>query len=184
MKDRRVEAFERVLSRRRQGDRKLNAALAGLRGESQALAGALRERRDAADAQRTELRSQDGKIDAMFSGDRFRADDLLMLREYRSYAAERHAALQSQAEQAQRALDAKEAEIAEARAQILRNRARINIYDKRRDALAKSIARAAEDAQDDESAESFRPRAGVSRRLRNEDGRCVLRRGASHPSKF
>ncbi|TKC86935.1 type III secretion system protein [Trinickia terrae] len=159
MKDRRVVAFERVLSRRRQLDRKLNSALAGLRGESQALAGALDERLGAVEAQAAELANQDGKIEAMFGGTRFRADELLKLRDFRSHAAEQHAALEAQAAQAQNALDRKEAEIGEARARILRNRARIDIYDKRRDQLVKAIELAIEDAQDEEASESRRPRA-------------------------
>lgn len=158
MKDQRVVAFERVLSRRRSLDRKLNSALAGLRGESQALACALDERRSALDAQAAELAQQDGKIEAMLGGTRFRADELLSLREFRSHAAEHHAALDAQAAQAQNALDAKEAEIGEARTRILRNRARIDIYAKRRDALVKAIELAIEDAQDEEASESRRPR--------------------------
>lgn len=157
MKDRRVVAFERVLSRRRQLDRKLNSALAGLRGESAALGGALEARREAVDAQAAEVAHQDGKIDAMLGGASFRADEFLKLREFRSHAAEYQAALQSQAEQAAQALAAKEAEIGAARTTILRNRARIDIYDKRRDALVKAIEVAIEDAQDEEASESRRP---------------------------
>jgi len=158
MKDRQVVAFERVLSRRRKLDRKLNSALTGLRGESQALAGALDERRGAADAQAAELANQDGKIDAMLGGTRFRADDLLKLRDFRSHAAEHHAALEAQAHQARAALDAKEAQIGDARTQILRNRARIEIYAKRREALIKKRELEIEDAQDDEVSETRRPR--------------------------
>ncbi|MEJ0003133.1 MAG: type III secretion system protein [Pararobbsia sp.] len=147
MKDRRVVAFERVLSRRRQLDRKLNSVLTGLRGEWQAIAGALDERRGAAEAQAAEVMHQDGKIDALLGGTRFRACELLSLREFRSHAAEHHAALESQAAQAQSALDAKAAQIGEARTRILRNRARIDIYAKRRDGLVKAIELAIEDAQ-------------------------------------
>lgn len=161
MKDRRVVAFERVLSRRRTLDRKLNAALAELRGESQALAGALEERQQAAAAQAAELSNHDGKIEAMLGGTRFRADELLSLRDFRSHAAEHHAALESQAAQAQNALDAKEAQVGEARTRILRNRSRIDIYAKHRGGLVKTIARALEDAQDEEASENRRPRAGT-----------------------
>jgi type III secretion system HrpB7-like protein len=156
MKDRRVVAFERVLSRRRQLDRKLNSALAGLRGESQALAAALEERRGAVEAQAVELANQEGKIDAMLAGTSFRADEYLKLCEFRSHAAERHAMLETQATQAHQALAAKEDEIGQARTNILRNRARIDIYDKRRDALVKAIELAIEDAQDEEASESRR----------------------------
>jgi type III secretion system HrpB7-like protein len=158
MKDRRVAAFEQVLSRRRTLDRKLNTALTGLRGESQALAGALDERQQALEVQAAKLANQDGKIEAMLGGTRFRADELLNLRDFRSHAAEHHAALESQAAQAQNALDAKEAEIGEARTRILRNRARIDIYAKRRDALVKANELALEDAQDEEASENRRPR--------------------------
>jgi type III secretion system HrpB7-like protein len=157
MKDRRVAAFERVLSRRRQLDRKLNSALADLRGESQALAAALEARRGAVQAHAAELAQHDGKIDAMLGGVSFRADEYLKLREFRSHAAEQHAMLESQAAQAEQALAAKEAEIGAARTRILRNRARIDIYDKRRDALVKAIELAVEDAQDEETSENRRP---------------------------
>jgi len=123
MKDRRVAAFERVLSRRRQLDRKLNAALGALRGELQALAGVLEECRAAV----------------------------------RAHAAEQQAMLEAQADQAAQALAAKQAQIGAMRTEILRNRARIDIYGKRRDALVKAIELAIEDAQDEETSESRRP---------------------------
>jgi type III secretion system HrpB7-like protein len=157
MKDRRISAFERVLSRRRQLDRKLNSALGLLRGESQALSGALEECRGAVDAHAVELAHQDGKIDALLGGASFRADDYLKLREFRAHSAEQQAMLEAQAQQAAQALAAKEAQIADARTQILRNRARIDIYDKRRDALVKAIELAIEDAQDEETSENRRP---------------------------
>jgi type III secretion system HrpB7-like protein len=159
MKDRRVLALERVLSRRRQFERKLNALLASQRAESSALSGALDERRSAADTQAGELARQDDKIDAMLDGTAFRADELLMLREFRSVAAERHAVLESEAAQAAAALAAKTAEIDGTRTTIVRNRARVDIYDKRRHALVKAIETAIEDAQDEEASESRRPRA-------------------------
>jgi type III secretion system HrpB7-like protein len=161
MKDRRVVAFERVLSRRHQQDRKLNTVLAGLRGESTALAGALGERVAAVEAQVAELARQYRKIDAMLGGRSFRADEYLALNDFRSQAAAHHAALETQAQQAQQALAAKEQQVGEARTQILRNRARIDIYDKRRDALIKAIELATEDAQDEEASESRRPRANA-----------------------
>jgi type III secretion system HrpB7-like protein len=159
MKDPRVVAFERVLSRRRQQDRKLNAALAGLRGESTALAGALGERVAAVTAQVEELARQDRKIDAMLGGVSFRADAYLTLNEFRAQTAAQQVALETQVQQAQQALDANEQRIGAARTQILRNRARIDIYDKRRDGLVKAIELAIEDAQDEEASESRRPRA-------------------------
>ncbi|MBN3825133.1 type III secretion system protein [Burkholderia sp. Ac-20384] len=153
MKDRKVIAFERVLSRRQQQDRKLNSALTGLVGESTMLADALAVRRDAADLQAAELAGHDGKIDAMLRGVRFRADDLLKLRDFRAHAAERHAALEAQADHAQAALDENAARIVDARAQILRNRARIDIYVIRRDRLVRNLELAIEDAEDDEISE-------------------------------
>ncbi|PMS22557.1 type III secretion system protein [Trinickia dabaoshanensis] len=157
MKDRRVAAFERVLSRRRQFDRKLNATLGLLRGESQALAGAFQERTSAVDAHAAELAHHDGKIGSLLGGASFRADEYLKLCEFRAHSAEQHAALEAQAAQAAQALAAKEAQIADARTQILRNRARIDVYDKRRDALVKAIELAIEDAQDEETSEMRRP---------------------------
>lgn len=157
MKDRRVAAFERVLSRRRQLDRKLNAALGGLRGELQALMGALDESRAAVRAHAAGLAAHDGKIDAMLGGVSFRADAYLKLREFRSHAAEQHAMLEARAAQAGQALAAKEAQIGALRTEILRNRARIDIYGKRRDTLVKGIELAIEDAQDEETSESRRP---------------------------
>jgi len=157
MKDRRVAAFERVLSRRRQLDRKLNAALGGLRGELQALMDALEESRAAVRAHAAELAAHDGKIDAMLGSVSFRADVYLKLREFHSHAAEQHAMLEAQAAQAGQALAAKEAQIGALRTEILRNRARIDIYGKRRDTLVKAIELAIEDAQDEETSESRRP---------------------------
>ena len=157
MKDRRVAAFERVLSRRRQLDRKLNAALGGLRGELQALIDALEESRAAVRAHAAGLAAHDGKIDAMLGSVSFRADAYLKLREFRSHAAEQHAMLEARAAQAAQALAAKEAQIGALRTEILRNRARIDIYEKRRDTLVKAIELAIEDAQDEETSESRRP---------------------------
>ncbi|CAG2352430.1 MULTISPECIES: type III secretion system protein [Burkholderia] len=157
MKDRRVAAFERVLSRRRQLDRKLNAALGGLRGELQALIDALEESRAAVRAHAAGLAAHDGKIDAMLGSVSFRADAYLKLREFRSHAAEQHAMLEARAAQAGQALAAKEAQIGALRTEILRNRARIDIYEKRRDTLVKAIELAIEDAQDEETSESRRP---------------------------
>jgi type III secretion system HrpB7-like protein len=157
MKDRRVAAFERVLSRRRQLDRKLNAALGGLRGELQALMDALDESRAAVRAHAAGLAAHDGKIDAMLGSVSFRADAYLKLREFRSHAAEQHAMLEARAAQAGQALAAKEAQIGALRTEILRNRARIDIYEKRRDTLVKAIELAIEDAQDEETSESRRP---------------------------
>jgi type III secretion system HrpB7-like protein len=163
VKDRRVVAFERVLSSRRQHDRKLNALLAEKRRESIALAGVLEERRGAVNAHAAELARQDAKIDAMLSGPSFRADEYLKLRDFRIQGAERHAMLEGQSDEAAQALAAKESEIVAARTEILRNRSRIDIYDKHRDALVKAIELAIEDAQDEEASESHRPRALVSR---------------------
>jgi type III secretion system HrpB7-like protein len=159
MKDRHVIAFERVLSRRRQLDRKLNTELGALREASRELAGVLETRLGELDAQAAELTRQDGNIDAMLTGTSFRADELLKLRDFRSHSAEKHATLEAQANEAERALAAKDAEIGEARTKILRNRARIDIYDKRREALVKAIELAIEDAQDEEASENRRPTA-------------------------
>jgi Bacterial type III secretion protein (HrpB7) len=158
MKDRHVLALERVLSRRRQFERKLNALLASQRAESGALSEALDERRSAADTQAGELARQDDKIEAMLGGAAFRADELLMLREFRSVSAERHAMLEAEAGQAAAVLAAKAAEIDDTRTKIVRNRSRVDIYDKRRHALVKAIETAIEDAQDEEASESRRPR--------------------------
>jgi hypothetical protein len=65
--------------------------------------------------------------------------------------------LEAQADQAAQALAAKQAQIGAMRTEILRNRARIDIYGKRRDALVKAIELAIEDAQDEETSESRRP---------------------------
>ena len=157
MKDRRIAAFERVLSRRRQLDRKLNATLAALRGELQLLAGSLEECVSAVNAHAAELTHHDGKIETMLGGTSFRADDYLQLCEFRAHATEQHAMLEAQARQAEQALAAKEAEMGAARTRILRNRARIDIYDKRRDVLVKAFELAVEDAQDEETSESRRP---------------------------
>jgi flagellar biosynthesis/type III secretory pathway protein FliH len=157
MKDRRVVALERVLSRRRERERKLDAALAAARAQARALETELAARREAAGREAAELERQDGKIDAMMGGNAFRADQLLMLREYRAVAAERHAALAAEAERARRALADGEAAVEAARGEILRNRARVDIYAKRRDTLVRALALTLEDAGDDESAESRRP---------------------------
>ena len=95
MKDRRVVSLERVLSRRKTLERKLNDALLVLRGEQQALEGALTQCRQAVDQQSLVLLEQ--------------------------------------------------------------NRARIDIYAKRRDKLCREIETAVEDAQDEEASESRRP---------------------------
>ncbi|WP_230469082.1 MULTISPECIES: type III secretion system protein [Burkholderia] len=146
-----------MLARRRQLDRKLNAALGGLRGELQGLMDALEESRAAVRAHAAGLAAHDGKIDAMLGGVSFRADEYLKLREFRAHAAEQHAMLEARAAQAGQALAAKEAQIGTLRTEILRNRARIDIYGKRRDTLVKAIELAIEDAQDEETSESRRP---------------------------
>jgi type III secretion system HrpB7-like protein len=159
MKDRRVTGLERVLSRRRAAERKLNRTLAALRGEWHAQRDVVDERRAAVRRQADALAQQDNRIDAMFGATTFRADALLMLREFRAVAAEQHAALEAEATRAQAALDAKQAQIDSTSAQIVRNRARIDIYGKRRDALVRAIEAALEDAQDEEASESRRPGA-------------------------
>jgi hypothetical protein len=157
MKNRRVIALERVLSRRRAHERKLNAALAARREQVLALETELSARSEAAGREADALRRQDGDIDAMMGGSTFRADQLLMLREYRAVAAERHAALAAETERARGALADGEAAVQAARGEILRNRARVDIYAKRRDALVRSLALALEDAADEEAAENRRP---------------------------
>ncbi|CAB3769502.1 type III secretion system protein [Paraburkholderia solisilvae] len=161
MKDRRVTGLERVLSRRRDAERKLSRALAALRGEWHAQRGVVDERRAAAERQAAALAQQDDRIDAMFSARTFRADALLMLREFRAVAAEQHTALEAEAANARAALDAKQAQIDTTSAEIVRNRARIDIYGKRRDALVRAIEAAIEDAQDEEASESRRPGARI-----------------------
>lgn len=156
MKDRRVGALERVLSRRRERERKLNAELAARRAQARALEAELAARRDAAGREADDLQRQDRKIDALVGGSTFRADQLLMLREYRAVAAERYAALAAEAERAREALANGEAAVAAARDDILRNRARVDIYAKRRDALVRALATALEDAADEETAENRR----------------------------
>jgi hypothetical protein len=157
MKDRRIVALERVLSRRRDRDRKLNAALAALRGQLGALQTALDERRAAACAQVEELDRQDGKIEAMLRGVAIRADALLLSRECRALAAQRHAALEAEAARAAAALAEQEAAVSAARGNVLRNRARIDIYGKRLDLLVRAREAQIEDAQDEETSENRRP---------------------------
>lgn len=157
MKDRRVAALERVLSRRRDLERKLNATLAARRAAARELETELAARRTAAADQAGELGRQDGKIDAMLGGRSFRADELLILREFRTVSAGRHAALEADAARAGQALAEGEAAVQTARGEILRNRARVDIYAKRCDALTKALAVAIEDAQDEETSENRRP---------------------------
>jgi type III secretion system HrpB7-like protein len=162
-KDRRVVAFERVLSRRRQLDRKLNAALCALRSEATVLRDIADAHRAAVEARDAELAQHDGKIDSMLAGTSFRANKLLMLREFRSHLAEHRATLEAQVLQAAQAVTQKEAEIAAVRANIVRNRARIDTYGERRDELVKAIELAIEDAQDEEASENRRPDANGAR---------------------
>ncbi|NRO98985.1 type III secretion system protein [Paraburkholderia sp. NMBU_R16] len=160
MKDRRVLALQRVLSRRERLGRKLETALASLRAESAELDTDLKQRQAAVEAQIAETKRQDGKIDAMIGGKSFRADQFLMLREHRTVLSDRKAMLQAEADRSAAALDAKLADVRKQSAQILQNRARIDVYDSRRKTLISAIETAIEDAQDEESSENRRPNTG------------------------
>lgn len=156
MKDRRVVSLERVLSRRKTLDRKLNDALLVLRGEQQALEGTLAQARAAVDQQTLVLLEQNRKLDEMM-GQAFQPDAYLRLREHQVAMAQRHAVLESQANEAAGHVASKQQQVAQGRAQIVQNRARIDIYAKRRDKLNRDIEIAVEDAQDEEASESRRP---------------------------
>ncbi|MEQ5842581.1 type III secretion system protein [Paraburkholderia acidicola] len=156
MKDRRVVSLERVLSRRKTLDRKLNDALLALRGERQALEGAVAECRNAADQQAEVVAEQDRKLDEMM-GQSFSPDAYLRLREHQIAMGDRHAQLQSETARAVAQVESKQAEIDQSRAKIVQNRARIDIYGERRDKLCQAINTAIEDAQDEEASESRRP---------------------------
>jgi len=158
MKDRRIVALARVLARRQRLDRTLNAELTERRREREALVAALDGARGDADAKAAELDRQDHRIDTMMSGNTpFRPDDLLRESDFRGVIRERWEALQAAAMQAQAALAAKDEEIRASRERILKNRARVEIYDARRTALLRAIDVATEDAQDEEASESRRP---------------------------
>ncbi|MFM0733729.1 type III secretion system protein [Paraburkholderia sediminicola] len=156
MKDRRVVSLERVLSRRKTLERKLNDALLVLRGEQQALEGALAQCRQAVDQQRLVLLEQNRKLDEMMD-QTFQPDAYLRLREHQVATAQRHSLLENQANEAANQVAGKQQQVAQGRAQIVQNRARIDIYAKRRDKLCREIETAVEDAQDEEASESRRP---------------------------
>lgn len=156
MKDRRVVSLERVLSRRKTLDRKLNDALLVLRGQRQALEQAVTECRDAVDRQSEVLAEQDRKVDEMIGG-AFRPDEFLRLREHQVDMANQHTMLQQNVARAESQVAGKQAEIDQGRAKIVQNRARIDIYGKRRDKLRQAIEIAIEDAQDEEASENRRP---------------------------
>ncbi|MGH8778291.1 type III secretion system protein [Paraburkholderia sp.] len=156
MKDRRVVSLERVLSRRKTLDRKLNDALLALRGEREALEQAVAESQSAADRQAEALAEQDRKVDEMIGG-AFRPDEFLRLREHQVDMAGRHTMMLQDVARAEAQVAGKQAEIDQGRARIVQNRARIDIYGKRRDTLCKAIEMALEDAQDEEASENRRP---------------------------
>lgn len=155
MKDSRVTALERVLSRRKKLDKKLSMALTALRTEQGQLDDVLAARRTAVDTHRIEVDRQGKKIDAMLTTT-FRADEFLILREFHATAVQQHVGLESEAEQAENAVSKKRHEIDLGKRAIVQNRARIDIYGGRRDSLCKGIELAAEEAQDEEAAESWR----------------------------
>jgi hypothetical protein len=157
MKDRRVIALERVLSRRRELERKLDAALAARRAALRELEAESAARRDAAARQADELGRRDETIDTLLGGAVFRADELLMQREFRAVCADRYAVLEAEAVKADQAVATGGAAVQAARDEILRNRARVDVYAKRRDALVKAFAVAREDAEDEEASENRRP---------------------------
>jgi chromosome segregation ATPase len=156
MKDRRLVSLERVLSRRETFERRLNRALLVLRDEHRVLEGALAECHSAAGRQTQVLVEQNSKLDEMM-GQPFRPDAFLRLREHQAAMAQRHAMLQNEVSSAAAQVDNKQREIDLARARIVQNRARIDIYGQRRDKLRREIEAAMEDAQDEEASESRRP---------------------------
>lgn len=156
MKDRRVVSLERVLARRKKLDRKLNDAVLVLRGEQQALEQMHAQCREAVDQQSLVLVEQNRKIDEMM-GQAFQPDAYLRQREHQVAMAQRHAMLENQANDAASQVAAKEQEVVQGRTRIVQNRARIDIYAKRRDKLSREIEIAIEDAQDEEASESRRP---------------------------
>jgi hypothetical protein len=156
MKDRRVVSLERVLARRKKLDRKLNDAVLVLRGEQQALEQMHAQCREAVDQQSLVLVEQNRKIDEMM-GQAFQPDAYLRQREHQIAMAQRHAMLENQANDAASQVAAKEQEVVQGRTRIVQNRARIDIYAKRRDKLSREIEIAIEDAQDEEASESRRP---------------------------
>jgi hypothetical protein len=158
MKDRRIVAMERVLARRRRLDKTLADALAAQRHEQAALQEACDGHRRAASDKADELAQQDRKIDATMGGTAsFRADELILLHEWRAVTRARWEGFEATAVQAEAAVAEKDAQIRASRDRILKNRARIDIYDTRRAALVRAIDLAAEDAQDEETSENRRP---------------------------
>jgi Bacterial type III secretion protein (HrpB7) len=158
MKDRRIVSLERVLSRRKRLDRTLNVELTAQRREREGLVAALNDAREEAAGKFAELQRQEHKIDAMMSGNApFRPDDLLRETSFRGVVRERREASQASELRAQAALAAKDEEIRASRERVLKNRARIDIYSKRRVDLLRAIEVAMEDAQDEEASESRRP---------------------------
>ncbi len=158
MTDVRVVALERVLSRRKKLDKTLNTALSRLREEQSGLSVELSARRAAVADQATVLASQAQKIDAMMSGASggFCADEFLRQREFQATLTERHVALQEEADRVAQHLSQKESELAEMKTRVVVNRARMSIYQDRRDDICRAIAFAAEEAQDEESMEARR----------------------------
>jgi type III secretion system HrpB7-like protein len=157
MKDRRIVALERVLGRRRRLDRTLNATLVALRGEHNALQEMQCERQRVAQEKADELDRHDERIDAMTSGAApFRADEYLRLNEFRGVISERCTALQNEAVQAAAQVAQKQAEVDHSRGEVLRNRARVDIYDDRCKDLYKARTVAEEEQQDEEVLESRR----------------------------
>ncbi|WP_321816620.1 MULTISPECIES: type III secretion system protein [unclassified Paraburkholderia] len=156
MKDRRVIAIDRVLSRREALGRKLDAALAAQRADVAQKTHALSASRAQTEAQAAKLALEDAKLDAMLDG-AFRPDVLLALREWRAEESARLAACEGDTARAVQMLAVSEAACAEARLRIVRNRARIDVYTHHRDRLAQALAQAREDAEEEETSEQRRP---------------------------
>lgn len=162
MKDTRIIALERVVSRRKKLDKTLNAASLTLRSERGALGEKLAMKRAAVAEQNKVLIAQAKKIDAMMSGatGAFCAEDFLKQRDFQAALSEQQAGMLAQANQIAEQLSAKDAELAEMKTRIVVNRARISIYQDRRDGICAALEFAAEEAQDEEAAESRRSNNG------------------------
>ena len=170
MKDRRIQAFNVMLLRRRRIDEELRAALAEQRIAHGELV-AQQQAREAELYQRTdELRAYDDRLTAMQESRTPVSITLFnQCQEYRAVVAEQKQTADQAVKQAQKAVQKKEEEMVETRRKILKNDGQIEVYEARIRKLKQTLEQAVEDAQDEEVEESMAARSLRARRAAAAD---------------
>lgn len=174
MKDRRLSAFGLMLDKRRRLDRALRETLAAQRTELEQAEGFAREKQAAREEANGVLNGCDHRIEAMLTGqEAMSLPHFNQLREYRVVLVERVTAAEAELRRAEADVARRCEEIADTRAQIVRNEGQIDVIERRIEKLKAEAEREEEDRQDDEIEEIMVARAVRLRATAIETGDTV-----------